>query len=225
MKTFLVDNSMNIEIVGIIMAIVSFILPVPEKITFNLSSKKKGTRSDDDKNDNESVKDRIELHVEACHYAFFKFAASLDVSGTPLENMFGIKKLDANTIQDPYDLPMLRCEVTNNSHQEIRISEPIIQGEIEIHSNSYTEMGFQMIPSADKILKPGAKAEFYIHGPVIIFIIKAFLENKITAIYAEDNSGFKYHADLTAIDSIVAYFSKYCSDLAELRDRHDKFCI
>lgn len=43
MKAFFMDNAMNIEIVGIIIAGISFIVPPPEKLTFGwLASRKKG---------------------------------------------------------------------------------------------------------------------------------------------------------------------------------------
>jgi len=44
MKTFIIDNNMNIEIVGLITAIITYVLPTPEKLAFGRlnSSKKRG---------------------------------------------------------------------------------------------------------------------------------------------------------------------------------------
>ena len=132
---------------------------------------------------NSLLKNDIEIKVEACHYAFLKFAALTDVSGTELENMIGIKKLDDNIKQDVYDLPMLRCEVLNCSRQERVIQEPMIQGRIEIKGEIVDAMGFMFKSQADKRLVCGAKTDFTIYGMGIINIIKAFLENKIESIY------------------------------------------
>lgn len=169
--------------------------------------------------------DMVAIHIEAGHYAFLKFAALTDISGTSLEKMVGTKKLDAKSEQDPYDLPMLSCKVINNSDQEIQIHEPIIEGSIQINDTDIQAIGFMLVSETKKRLKPNASAEFFMHGPVIISIIKALFENKITAVYAEDNFGFRHSVDTKEIDAVTAYFREYCSDLPELQAKHDKYCL
>lgn len=167
----------------------------------------------------------IEIKVEACHYAFLKFAALSDVSGTGLEKMIGIKKLNDSTKQDVYDLPMLQCEIINCSEQERIICEPMIEGTIKLKNTEVDAIGFMIKSQSEKRLKPGAKACFTLHGSVIICIIKALFESKIKNIYVEDNFGFRYVADWNQIEEITNYFKKYCSDLTELQLKHDEYCI
>lgn len=174
---------------------------------------------------NEKQKKYLDIKVEACHYAFLKFAALEDVSGTELEKMIGIKKLDDSTKQDIYDLPMLRCEVTNCSEQERIIQEPIIEGSIKLKEMEVDAMRFGLISQSEKRLKPGAKACFTLHGPVIISVIKALFDCKIKNIYVEDNFGFRFDANCSQLEEITDYFRNYCSDLSELQAKHDKYCL
>lgn len=97
-------------------------------------------------------KENLKIYVEECHYAFLKFAALTDISGTELENAIGIKKLDNNTKQDIYDLPMLRCEITNCSKQERIIGEPVISGTIELRNNTVNGLSFMLKSSGEKSL-------------------------------------------------------------------------
>lgn len=173
----------------------------------------------------ETPKKYLEIKVEASHYAFLKFAALKDVSGTELEKMIGIKKLNDNTKQDVYDLPMLRCEVTNCSEQERIIQEPIIEGTIKLKEMEVDALGFELISQSENQLKPGAKVCFTLHGPVIISVIQALFERKIKNIYVEDNFGFRYDANLSQIEEITDYFRNYCSDLGELQAKHDEYYI
>ena len=167
---------------------------------------------------NENKQKNIEIKVEACHYAFLKFAALSDVSGTELEKKIGIKKLNDSTKQDVYDLPMLQCEIINCSEQERIICEPMIDTEVD-------KIGFMIKSQSEKRLKPGAKACFTLQGSIIICIIKALFESKIKNIYVEDNFGFRYDADWNQIEEITNYFKKYCSDLTELQEKHDEYCV
>lgn len=98
-------------------------------------------------------KDNLKIYVEACHYAFLKFAALTDISGTELEKAIGIKKLDDNnTKQNIYDLPMLRCEITNCSEQERIIKEPIINGTIELRNDTVNGLSFMLKSLEEKSL-------------------------------------------------------------------------
>lgn len=173
----------------------------------------------------EHEKKSLDIKVEACHYAFLKFATLTDVSNTELEKMVGIKKINDGTKLDEYDLPMLRCEVTNCSEEERAISEPMIEGAIQLKDMEIQGMGFMLIPQSQKNLKPGAKAVFNLHGPVIISIIKALFDNKIECIYVEDNFGFRYYVNPEQLVEITGYFKRYCFDLTELEVRHNKYCI
>lgn len=167
----------------------------------------------------------LEIKVKACHYIFLKFVALADVSGTELEKMIGIKHLNDNTKQDKYDLPMLQCEITNCSEQERTIHEPMIEGTIKLKDMEVDAVGFMLKSQSEKRLKPGAKACFSFHGPVIVSVIEALFENKIKNIYVEDNFGFRYDVDSGQLEEITDYFRKYCSDLAELQIKHDKYCV
>lgn len=139
--------------------------------------------------------------------------------------MVGIKKLNDVTEREAYDLPMLQCEITNCSNQDRIICEPMIEGTIKLKNTEVNAIGFLIKSQAEKRLKPGTKAHFTLHGPVIIYIIKALFENKVKSIYVKDNFGFRYVADWNQIEEITNYFKKYCSDLVELQTKHDKYCI
>lgn len=167
----------------------------------------------------------LNINVEACHYAFLKFAALTDVSGTNLEKMIGIKKLDDSRKQDIYDLPMLRCEITNCSEQERIIQEPVMEGTIKMKEMEVDAISFEIISQQKKQLEPGAKAHFTLHGPVMVNIIGAFFENKIKNIYVEDNFGFCYVVNKNQLEEITEYFRSYCLDLTELQEKHNKYCI
>lgn len=174
-------------------------------------------------NDRVSHADSIVIETEACHYAFLKFAALQDISGTQLEKMVGIKKLNENTKRDAYDLPMLRCRIKNCSQQTRIIQEPILEGAIELNGKPVNAIGFMMKPADEKKLEPKATTEFVLHGPVIVGVIKAFLENRINSLYVEDSFGFRYYALTKQLEEMTEYFRKYCSDLEDLKSRHDKY--
>ncbi len=167
----------------------------------------------------------LDIKVEACHYALLKFAALTDVSGTEMEKMVGIKRLGDNIKQDVYDLPMLQCEIINCSEQERTISEPVIEGTIKLKDMEIDAIGFMLISQSEKRLKPGAKAHFTLHGPMMVNVIKALFENKIKNIYVEDNFGFRYNVDRNQLEEITEYFRNYCLDLTELQEKHDKYCF
>lgn len=169
--------------------------------------------------------ENLEIKVEACHYAFLKFSALEDVSGTELEKLTVIKKLSGSTKQNIYDLPMLRCEITNCSDQERVIQVPMIEGTIKLKDLKVDAMGFMIISQSEKRLKPGAKTCFTLHGPVVISVIKALFDGEIKNIYVEDNFGFRYNVNQSQLGEITDYFRKYCSDLTELQARYDKYCI
>lgn len=169
--------------------------------------------------------DNIKIKLEACHYAFLKFAALSDVSGTPVEKMIGIKKLDDNSSRYEYDLPMLTCEVTNCSMKTRIMEEPNIQGEIELNSSSVESISFGIMPKEMKLLEPGGKVEFSLHGKIMVNLIYAFLENKIKNISVKDNFGFCYYVPQDQIEKVVCYFKKYCFNIAELKIQHDKYCL
>lgn len=173
----------------------------------------------------ENKKEYLDLKVEACHYAFLRFAALKDISGTELEKMIGIKKLSDGIKQDVYDLPMLRCEVRNCSHQERIVQEPMVEGTIKLHEMEVDAVGFGIISQSEKRLGAGAKACFTLYGSVMIGIIQALFDGKIKNIYVEDNFGFRYNANMNQLEEITDYFRKYCSNLAELQEKHDKYCI
>lgn len=167
----------------------------------------------------------LDIKVEACHYALLKFAALTDVSGTEMEKMVGIKRLGDNIKQDVYDLPMLQCDIINCSEQERTISEPVIEGTIKLKDMKIDAIGFMLISKSEKRLKPGAKAHFTLHGPMMVNVIKALFENKIKNIYVEDNFGFRYNVDRNQLEEITEYFRNYCLDLTELQEKHDKYCF
>lgn len=173
----------------------------------------------------ESKQKNLEIKVEACHYAFLKFAALSDVSGTELEKMIGIKKLNDRIRQDAYDLPMLQCEIINRSEQERIICEPMIEGTIKLKNTEVDAIGFGIKSQSEKRLKPGAKACFALYGPAIICIIKALIEGEIKNIYVEDNFGSRYFADWNQIEEITNYFKKYCSNLTELQEKRDEYSV
>lgn len=167
----------------------------------------------------------IEISIYACHYAYLKFVALSDVSGTELEKMVGIKKLGEDTKQDEYDLPMLRCDIINSSNQERTIQEPMLKGSIELNSTTVDGMGFMIKPNAEKRLEPGAKTSFELHGPIVVNVIDALFRNKIESVYVEDNFGFRYYAAPKQLEEMTKYFKEYCSDLIELKEKHNKYCI
>ena len=173
----------------------------------------------------EKSKKNLKINVEAYHYAFLKFASLTDLSGTEFEKKVGIKKLDENVKQDLYDLPMLKCEVTNCSEQIIKIQEPRIKGAIALKKMVVNEIGFFLKSEPEKVLEPGAKTSFVLYGAVIIDVIKAFFDNKIESIYVEDNFGFRYYASLSQIEEATKYFRKYCSNPIELQLKHDTYYI
>lgn len=167
----------------------------------------------------------LRINVEACHYAFLKFAAVTDVWGKEIEKMVGLKKLCNDVEEDVFDLPMLRCEIINCSKQKIVIKEPVLNGNIELNEDIINSISFMIKAEEEKVLKPGAKVEFVLHGKVIITIIKAFLNDEIKDIHVEDSFGFFYFATVTQIQEIKSYFQKYCSNLTELEERHNKYCL
>ena len=167
----------------------------------------------------------IEISIDACHYAFLKFAALSDISGTELEKMIGIRKLREDTEPDVYDLPMLRCEVRNCSKQERTIHEPMINGIIKLNDISVDAIGFRMKSEAEKRLEPGAKVTFTLQGPIIINIIDALFKNEIEYISVKDNFGFCYYTTAKQLEEVTEYFKEYCPDLLELQSKHDKYFI
>lgn len=173
----------------------------------------------------ENKKEYLDIKIEALHYIFLKFAASEDLSGTEQEKMVGIRKLSDSIEQTVYDLPMLLCEVTNCSEQEITIKEPRIEGVINLNGVKSKLMEFEMIPQSEKRLRSGAKARFTLHGPKIISIIQALFDGKIKNIYVKDNFGFRYNANINQLEEITDYFRKYCSNLTELQEKHDKYFL
>ena len=177
------------------------------------------------KDDRVNLADCIAIEIEAFHYAFLKFAALEDVTGTQLEKMIGIKRLDEETKRDAYDLPMLRCRIRNCSQQTRMIQEPILEGAIEINGEPVDAIGFGIKSEAEKTLEPNATTEFVLHGRVIEGVVKAFLENCINSLYVEDSFGFRYYALTKQLEEVAEYFRKYCSDLVDLKSRHDKYCL
>jgi len=169
--------------------------------------------------------DNIEIKVEACHYAFLKFAALKDVSGTEIEKMIGTKKINDIMKQDAYDLPMLKCEIINHSKQERTIREPMIEGAIIIKNRIVDALGFMIKPAAEKTLEPGARITFTLHGPIVIGVIQALFENKIKNVYVEDSFSFRYYAESKQLKEITEYFRKYCSDITELEERFNRYSI
>ena len=167
----------------------------------------------------------LDIKVEACHYAFLKFEALLDVSGTELEKMIGIKKLNDGTKQEIYDLPMLRCEVINCSVQERIIQEPVIEGTIKLNNKEVEKVSFLMITQPEKRLESGAKICFTLQGAVMISIIQALFDGNIKNIYVEDNFGVRYNVNKDQLGEITGYFKKYCSNLVELKEKYNKYCI
>lgn len=170
-------------------------------------------------------KENLKIDVNACHYHFIKFASSANVSGTELEKTIGTINLENEIKQEPYDLPMLKCEVTNLSEQVIKIQEPIISGAITLNDKVFNDVTFFVRSETEKCLKPNEKANFVFMGLAIIGIIKAFLDRKIKSIYVEDNFGLRYYVSVDQIDEITNYFKEYCSNLTEMQLRHDKYCI
>ena len=167
----------------------------------------------------------IEININACHYAILKFAETSDIFNAKLKNMVGIKKLKEGIKQDVYDLPMLQCEIINCSEQERIIQEPMISGAIKINGTEVEAIGFMQKSELEKRLEPGAKAVFILYGPILINIIEAMFEDRVESIHVEDNFGFIYYASVKQIEEATEYFKKYCRDLAELREKHKKYCI
>ena len=165
----------------------------------------------------------IDITINACHYAFLKYSATVDITGTGLEKMIGIKELNNEKEKDEWDLPMLQCEIVNKSDHQIIVDCPLIEGKIQLPFGFSDGVSFFSIPLEQRTLPKGGKAVFSIQGELMIFIIRALFENKITTISVKDSYGFNYNVSQEQIKIITDYYKRFCSDLSKLEKQFHSY--
>lgn len=173
-------------------------------------------------------KESITINLNACHYSLLKYAiddtiSEKELDGTVLEKMIGIRELKSAKEQENYDLPMLRCEVINNSDKTRTVNPPNINGSIQLKFGNVDSISFLMIPLEERQLEKGEKVVFSLYGKVMISIIRSLFEKKITSISIEDNYGITYFVSQEQINEVTKYFNMFCADLSELSNRFDTY--
>ena len=173
-------------------------------------------------------KENISINLNACHYSLLKYVVDGYISETELDEkvlgkIIGIRELKNLKEQENYDLPMLRCEITNNSDKLRTIDSPVINGSIHLNFRDVDYIYFFNIPLEERQLEKGEKAVFSLHGKVMISIIRSLLEKKITSISVKDNFGISYSVSQEQIYEVTNYFNMFCSDLSELSNRFDAY--
>lgn len=176
-------------------------------------------------NHDSRIINNLSIKIEACHYAFLYFAVQIPEYRNKMGKYIGIKTINNISELEDYDLPMIKCEIKNNSNQDMRIHTPMISGDIVINKNSIDAIGFANNDLTGALLPKNSKTEFEIHGPVIIGVVKSFINNQIDEVYVEDYNETKYYVPKEQIKKVADYFKSYCSDEADLKNRHDKYFI
>ena len=169
------------------------------------------------------VKAPFEVKLTACHRAELYHVTH---GNEYFRGKFGIKKIKDASELDNYDLPALECTVKNISDQFRIINEPIIYGDITLPAPSLDQVnavGFFQIPQKFRSLEPGGSVTFYDHGRIMLSIINALFDKKITQISVEDNFGFSVSVSENEIRSAEQYFRDFDNDLNAIASRIDKY--
>lgn len=170
-------------------------------------------------------KTKLKIHLQALHYAYLKFAALTNDSSPELAHSVGFKEIRHTAELEDYDLPALKCTVTNLSNKRLIVQEPFINGKIRINENTYDGIGFMRLPQHKKTLDLGESVDFYLHGPIIVSIIESFINNLVQSIIVKDNFDCEYQIPIEDIREARAYFMSYCSDLTALKEKHIKYTL
>lgn len=169
------------------------------------------------------LKAPFEVKFTACHRAELYYVTH---GNEYFRGKFGIKKIKDASELDNYDLPALECTVKNISDQFRIINEPVFHGEITMPAPSnktYQSVSFITIPEKFRSLEPGGSVTFYDHGRIMLSIINALFDKKITQISVEDNFGFSVSVSEEEIRSAEQYFREFDSNLNVIASRIDKY--
>lgn len=131
---------------------------------------------------------KIEMNLKACHYTYLKFTEF--PHDTEMDNKIIATESDEYISQNDYWLPMLTCEIVNNSKQTRIVEEPYFEGEIKTPNGIAVQYGFLGLPFEMRKLEPGGKVVFRMYGKIIIYLIDALLEKKIENVSIKDNFDF-----------------------------------